>query len=93
MEVMQLSDIHSYYTMQMLQFNCASGGGVTAPGVGSVVFLSEEERQNSITVIATSVNIVSRSTSSQITTQITIGNETGASQTITKQSIQAGGLS
>ena len=73
----------------------ASGGGVTAPGVGSVVFLSEEERQNSITVIATSVNIVSRSTSSQITTQITIaGNETGASQTITATvNPAAGGLS
>ena len=55
------------------------------------MFLSEEERQNSITVIATSVNIVSRSTSSQITTQITIaGNETGASQTITYNSQSSG---
>ena len=57
----------------------AQGGEVVSTGATTPVFLSDTERKKSITVVGTSFNLISRSTSSTIVTQATIhGNETGA---------------
>ena len=61
----------------------AKGGEVLTTGATTPVFLSDTERKKSITVIGNSFNLISRSTSATIVTQITIhGNETGGTLTI-----------
>ena len=61
----------------------AQGGEVLTTGATTPVFLSDTERKKSITVIGTAFNLISRSTSATIVTQITIhGNETGGTLTI-----------
>jgi|TARA_B100001964_G_C14252748_1_gene610741 hypothetical protein len=61
----------------------AQGGEVVSTGATTPVFLSDTERKKSITVVGSSFNLISRSTSSTIVTQATIhGNETGATITI-----------
>ena len=61
----------------------AKGGEVLTTGATTPVFLSDTERKKSITAIGNSFNLISRSTSATIVTQITIhGNETGGTLTI-----------
>ena len=61
----------------------AQCGEVVSTGATTPVFLSDTERKKSITVVGSSFNLISRSTSSTIVTQATIhGNETGATITI-----------
>ena len=62
----------------------AAGGGVEQRGGTVPVFLSDAERKRSTTVVGKTVNVISRATTSTITTQMTIfGNDSGASKTIT----------
>ncbi len=61
----------------------AAGGAVERTGGTSAVFLSDSERKRSTTVIGKSFNLVSRTTTTTIATQITIiGNDTGGITTI-----------
>ncbi len=61
----------------------SAGGGVEQRGGTVPVFLSDADRKRSTTVVGKVVNIVSKTTTSAITTQLTIfGNDSGASQTI-----------
>jgi hypothetical protein len=61
----------------------ASGQSVPNQGATIPVFLDDDDLTNNITVVARSVNIISRTLSSTKTSQITIvGNETGATYTI-----------
>ena len=61
----------------------SAGGGVEQRGGTVPVFLSDADRKRSTTVVGKIVNIVSKATTSAITTQLTIfGNDSGASQTI-----------
>ena len=62
----------------------AAGGGVEQRGGTVPVFLSDADRKRSTTVVGKTVNVISRATTSTITTQMTIfGNDSGASKTIT----------
>ena len=46
--------------------------------------MSDADRKRSTTVVGKTVNVISRATTSTITTQMTIfGNDSGASKTIT----------
>ena len=59
------------------------GAEVNVAGATTPIFLSEEEKKRSITVVAQRVNITSRSLTSVIKTQLTvIGNKTGATFTV-----------
>ena len=61
----------------------ASGQSVPNQGATTPVFLDDDDLTNNITVVARSVNIISRALSTAKTSQITIvGNETGATYTI-----------
>ena len=59
------------------------GAEINVAGATTPIFLSEEEKKRSITVVAQRVNITSRSLTSVIKTQLTvIGNKTGATFTV-----------
>ena len=60
-----------------------SGQSVPNQGATTPVFLDDDDLTNNITVVARSVNIISRALSTAKTSQLTIvGNETGATYTI-----------
>ncbi len=61
----------------------SAGGEVSAQGATIPTFIGDDDRKNSITVVAKSVDLIARTLSSDINTQLTIvGNETGATFTI-----------
>ena len=54
-----------------------------AQGATIPTFIGDDDRKNSITVVAKAVDLIARTLSSDINTQLTIvGNETGATYTI-----------
>ena len=58
-------------------------GEVSAQGATIPTFIGDDDRKNSITIVAKSVDLIARTLSSDITTQVTIvGNETGATVTV-----------
>ncbi len=72
-----------YYVFRAKTVIVAAGGAVERTGGTSAVFLSDSERKRSTTVIGKSFNLVSRTTTTTIATQITIiGNDTGGITTI-----------
>ena len=61
----------------------SAGGEVSAQGATIPTFIGDDDRKNSITIVAKSVDLIARTLSSDITTQVTIvGNETGATVTV-----------
>ena len=61
----------------------SAGGEVSAQGATIPTFIGDDDRKNSITVVAKAVDLIARTLSSDINTQLTIvGNETGATYTI-----------
>ena len=61
----------------------SAGGEVSAQGATIPTFIGDEDRKNSITIVAKSVDLIARTLSSDISTQVTIvGNETGATVTL-----------
>jgi hypothetical protein len=63
----------------------SAGGEVSAQGATIPTFIGDDDRKNSITVVAKAVDLIARTLSSDINTQLTIvGNETGATYTIPK---------
>jgi hypothetical protein len=61
----------------------SAGGEVSSQGATIPTFIGDDDRKNSITVVAKAVDLIARTLSSDINTQLTIvGNETGATYTI-----------
>ena len=61
----------------------SAGSEVSAQGATIPTFIGDDDRKNSITIVAKSVDLIARTLSSDITTQVTIvGNETGATVTV-----------
>ena len=59
------------------------GSGGRGKGATTPVFLNEGERKRSTTISAKSINLISRSTTAQTSTNVTVvGNQSGATYTI-----------
>jgi hypothetical protein len=62
----------------------ATGGGIPGGTPTTPVFMTDEERKLSVVLVGQSVNIISRTVVSAMTTQLTItGNQTGTTYTVT----------
>ena len=61
----------------------ATGGGIPGGTPTTPVFMTDEERKLSVVLVGQSVNIISRTVVSAMTTQLTItGNQTGTTYTV-----------
>jgi len=61
----------------------AAGGGIPGGTPTTPVFMTDEERKLSVVLVGQSVNIISRTVVSAMTTQLTItGNQTGTTYTV-----------
>ncbi len=61
----------------------ATGGGIPGGTPTAPVFMTDEERKLSVVLVGQSVNIISRTVVSAMTTQLTItGNQTGTTYTV-----------
>ena len=61
----------------------ATGGGIPGGTPTTPVFMTDEERKLSVVLVGQSVNLISRTVVSEMTTQLTItGNQTGTTYTV-----------